>query len=99
MGTELTSCFATFAGLQLCTQGPVSSLEEKQKDETFAWNGDAAGVAVVSAASTDPAADGGKDEVPEKDDDPSAVAALPPLSSDSLDSTQESGHQEAASLN
>jgi len=98
MGTELTSSFGNFAGLQFSTQGHVSSLEEKQKDETFAGNGDAAGVAVVSAAPPDLAEEGGKDEVPEKDDDPSAVAALPPLSSDSSDSTQESG-QEAASLN
>lgn len=98
MGDRADSCFGTFAGLQLCTQGPVSSLEEKQKDETFARNGDAGGVALVSAASPDPAAEGGKDEVPEKDDDPSAVVALPPLPSDSSDSTQESGQEGSSQL-
>ncbi|OQU86414.1 hypothetical protein SORBI_3003G087700 [Sorghum bicolor] len=74
-------------GISSFGQVPVSSLEENQKDETFARNN---GGVVVSAASPDPAADGGKDEVPEKDDDPSAAAALPPLSTDSSDSTQES---------
>ncbi|RLM92193.1 uncharacterized protein C2845_PM08G06440 [Panicum miliaceum] len=49
------------------------------------------GVAVASAAPPDPGAEGGNDEAPEKDDDPSAVAVLPPLSSDSADTTQESG--------
>ncbi|PAN32043.1 hypothetical protein PAHAL_5G458700 [Panicum hallii] len=49
------------------------------------------GVAVASAAPPDPGAEGSNDEAPEKDDDPSAVAVLPPLSSDSADTTQESG--------
>ncbi|CAL4977574.1 unnamed protein product [Urochloa decumbens] len=49
------------------------------------------GVLDASAAPLNPATQGGKDEVPEKDDDPSAVAVLPPLSSDSADTTQESG--------
>jgi len=57
------------------------------------------GIAVATTAPPDPAAEGGKDdEVAEKDDDPSVVAVLPPLSSDSADTTQASG-QEAAILN
>ncbi|CAO2160895.1 unnamed protein product [Urochloa humidicola] len=49
------------------------------------------GVIAASAAPSEPAVEGGKDDVPEKDDDPSADAVLPPLSSNSADTTQESG--------
>ncbi|CAO2209133.1 unnamed protein product [Urochloa humidicola] len=49
------------------------------------------GVTVASTAPLDPAAEAGTGEVPEKDDDPISVAVLPPLSSDSADTTQESG--------
>ncbi|KAF8780025.1 hypothetical protein HU200_001991 [Digitaria exilis] len=69
---------------------------EAEKDDAGSIS--SSGSAVASAAPPDPAAEGAKDEFIEKDDDPSPGAVLPPLSSDSTDSTQESGVPEDQEL-
>ncbi|CAL4951225.1 unnamed protein product [Urochloa decumbens] len=72
-------------------QGALPKEEIKAEKDDGSGISDS-GVLDASAAPLNPATEGGKDdEDPEKDDDPRAVAVLPPLSSDSADTTQESG--------
>ncbi|CAO2193466.1 unnamed protein product [Urochloa humidicola] len=76
-------------------QGALSKEEikaEAEKNDGSVISNSGVAVASASVVPPGPAAEGGKDEVLEKDDDPiSADAVLPPLSSDSADTTQESG--------